>query len=131
MSFDCFDREAERQLFGADPLFIFDPDDKSNAPDPVIHGAVLDYWPLYPQYIRDDFTRAFTSGLRAPAQRVREGVWRSHLSRLLDGIVVCGCGRENLTDVGAVLGPCWSCGREIPAPVRLSLGKKRHGLLTT
>ena len=120
----CFDRDVERQLFGSDPLFVFDPDDDSNAPDPVVHGAVLQYWPLYPRFIQDDFTRAFTTGLRDPAGRVREGVWRSHLARLLDGILVCVCGRENLTDDGAPLGPCWSCGKALPPPVLLRLGSR-------
>lgn len=120
----CFDRDVERQLFGIDPLFVFDPDDDSNAPDPVVHGAVLQYWPLYPSYLRDDFTRAFTRGLGDPSQRVREGVWRSHLSRLLDGIAVCVCGRENLTDDGVPLGPCWSCGSVLRPPVRLRFGPR-------
>jgi DNA-binding helix-hairpin-helix protein with protein kinase domain len=124
LAFACFDRDAERQLFGTDPLFIFDPADESNAPDPVIHGAVLEYWPLYPPFLRDDFIRAFTVGLTNPAQRVREGVWRSHLSRLLDGIVICSCGRENLTDDGVPMRPCWSCGNEIAPPVRLRFGPR-------
>lgn len=121
----CFDRNVERQLFGSDPLFVFDPDDASNAPDPVVHGAVLQYWPLYPRFIQRDFTRAFTTGLRDPAGRVREGVWRSHLSRLLDGILVCAsCGRENLTEDGVPMAPCWSCGNELPPPVLLRLGPR-------
>lgn len=124
LSFPCFDRDAERQLFGTDPLFIFDPHDDSNAPDPAIHGAVLAYWPLYPEYIRADFTKAFTVGLREPGQRVREGVWRSHLSRLLDGIVVCSCGRQNFTDDGTPVGPCWSCHSAIPSPVRLRIANR-------
>jgi serine/threonine protein kinase len=121
LAFECFDREAERRLFGTDPLFIFDPDDDSNAPDPVIHGAVLQYWPLYPAYLRDDFVRAFTVGLRDPSRRVREGVWRSHLSRMLDSIVVCTCGRENLSDDGRPMRACWACDQPIPAPVRLRI----------
>jgi serine/threonine protein kinase len=118
----CFDRDAEKRLFGTEPLFIFDPVDHSNAPDPVVHGAVLDYWPLYPKYLQDDFVRAFTVGLRDPSRRVREGVWRSHLSRLLDGIVECACGRENLTDDGVPTAACWACHQPLPTPVRLQIG---------
>lgn len=120
----CFDRDVERRLFGAEPLFVFDTEDDSNAPDPVVHGAVLQYWPLYPRYLQDDFTRAFTVGLRDPDRRVREGVWRSHLARLLDGIVVCPCGRENLTSDGTPLAPCWSCDQELPSPVLLRFGPR-------
>jgi serine/threonine protein kinase len=124
LGYACFDREAEREVFGTRPLFIFDPEDDSNAPDPAVHGAVLAYWPLYPTYIREDFTRAFGPGLLDPARRVREGVWRSHMSRLLDGIVLCPCGRENLTDDGVLLAPCWSCGRSLEPPVRLRIGSR-------
>jgi serine/threonine protein kinase len=118
LAFACFDRDAEKQLFGTDPLFVFDPVDESNTPDPTLHAAVLQYWPLYPAFLRTDFVRAFTLGLHDPAQRVREGVWRAHLSRLLDGIVVCECGSENLTDAGSPVG-CWACRRAIRSPVRL------------
>ena len=120
----CFDREAEKELFGTHPLFIFDPDDDSNAPDPTIHGSVIEYWALYPSYIHDDFVRAFTAGLAAPAQRVREGFWRAHLARLLDSVMICVCGRENLTDDGIPMGPCWSCKRDLPVPVRLTFGPR-------
>lgn len=120
----CFDREVERELFGSDPLFVFDPADSSNAPDPVVHGAVLQYWPLYPPFLRKDFVRAFTDGLHDPSRRVREGVWRSHLSRLLDGIAVCACGRENPTDDGIPMGACWSCGSVLSPPVRLRIGPR-------
>ncbi len=125
LDFPCLDRDAERRLFGDDPRFIFDPEDESNRPDPTIHGAVLRYWPMYPQYIRDDFTAAFTTGLRQPTRRVREGVWRAHLSRLLDAITLCPtCERENLTDDGRLLSPCWSCGTELRPPVRLLIGHR-------
>ena len=51
-------------------------------------------------------------------------MWRSHLSRLLDGVVICVCGCENLTDDGVPIGPCWSCSQAIPKPVRLTFGPR-------
>jgi len=124
LEYPCLDAEADRRLFGTEPLFVFDPDDSSNAPVPGVHRAVLRYWPLYPEFLHDDFRRAFTAGLHDPARRVREGVWRSHLARLLDGIAYCVCGRENFTDDGRPLGPCWACGASITAPVRLQFGSR-------
>lgn len=121
LDFACLDRAAETELFGTAPLFVFDPVDPSNAPDPTIHTAVLRYWPLYPAHVRVEFTKAFTVGLNDPGARVRETVWRRCMSRLLDGIVICRCGRENFTNDG-LAGVCWSCGTQIPDPVRLVIG---------
>jgi eukaryotic-like serine/threonine-protein kinase len=121
LDFACFDKDAELELFGSNPLFVFDPVDDSNAPDAAAHTAVLQYWPLYPAYVRAEFTRAFGAGLLDPSQRVREGVWRSRMSRLLDGVVECSCGRENFTDDG-VPGSCWSCGKDIEPPPLLEIG---------
>jgi DNA-binding helix-hairpin-helix protein with protein kinase domain len=123
LGYECLDRDAETELFGTSPLFVFDPVDDSNAPDPHMHAAVLRYWPLYPTYIRAEFVRAFTRGLDEPGARVREGVWRSRMSRLLDGVVVCTCGRENFSDDG-VTGQCWNCGKQIATPVRLKVGDR-------
>jgi DNA-binding helix-hairpin-helix protein with protein kinase domain len=114
----CLDAAADEALFGTAPRFIFDPEDDSNAPDPVEHASVLTYWALYPAFVRAEFTRAFTAGLHNPAARVREGIWRSRMARLLDGIVVCACGRENVSDAGRG-DNCWSCGRSVRAGLML------------
>ena len=118
LDFACLDPAAERDLFGTRPLFVFDPTDDSNRPDDAAHPAVLQYWPLYPQFLRADFTRAFTIGLHQPHARVREGIWRQRMARLLDGIVSCRCGAEVPTDHGEAT-TCWRCGAVVPAHVRL------------
>jgi len=96
----CWDDEVESELFGRSPLFVFDPDDRSNEPLPDLHAGVIRNWQLYPPPIRDLFVQAFTAGIRDPlGGRVRESVWRSALARLRDTIVRCGtCGKENFTD---------------------------------
>jgi serine/threonine protein kinase len=142
LRFDCWDNEAENFLFGSDPLFVFDPDDDSNAPHPELHASVLANWPLYPRFVRELFTTAFTRGVRDPRNgRVREGVWRKAMSQLRDAIVECPvCERENLWDEpgperprgadgtgperprgadGTVAIECWACDASIDSPVRL------------
>ena len=87
------------KLYGTEPLFIFDPADAANRPVPGIHDNPLAYWPLYPQFLRDRFTRAFTAGLHDPHERVRESEWRAALMQLRDAILYCGqCGAENFYD---------------------------------
>lgn len=117
------------QLYGNNPVFIFDPDNDSNRPVPGRHQIVLDFWPIYPRFLRDLFTRAFTAGLRDPKQgRVRENQWRAAMARLRDAIFYCGgCGAENFFDEPASAGSdvpvCWSCQAALQPPPRIHIGK--------
>ena len=96
MAIHSFDLPAMTRLYGTDPVFIFDPLDHSNRPVPGCQDNALVNWPLYPQFLRDLFTRAFTSGITDAAHgRVREGEWRAAMIRLRDSVVYCQhCGVE-------------------------------------
>ncbi|HEY7838149.1 MAG TPA: hypothetical protein VIC54_06090 [Terriglobales bacterium] len=132
LAIHSFDLPAMTRLFGSEPLFIFDPDDDSNAPVPGAHDNALTYWPLYPRAFRALFTRAFTEGLRdAVHGRVREGEWRAAAIHLRDALFYCGaCGSESCYDPGAGprlssgaggAGPqiCWNCQRPLQLPFRI------------
>ena len=67
----CFDLPAMNRLYGTEPCFIFDPADAGNRPLPGLHDNALAHWPIYPQFLRDLFTQAFTAGLHDAAERVR------------------------------------------------------------
>jgi eukaryotic-like serine/threonine-protein kinase len=120
----CLDGPAAYRLYGQHPVFIFDPDDRSNEPVAGYHDNALIFWPLYPRFIRDLFVRAFTDGLRDPVNgRIRETEWRLALVRLRDAIVYCGsCRAENFWDEAKGTAPtCWSCGRPVRLPPRLRI----------
>jgi len=127
----CFDLPAMTKLYGLEPVFIFDPDDDSNRPVRGYHDNALEFWPIYPQFLHDLFTKAFTDGIRDSQNgRVRESEWRATMVRLRDSIVYCAnCGLENFYDVkvpgdsGGKPGSCWSCGRAIHLPPRIRIGK--------
>lgn len=126
----ALDLEAMHPLYGTDPVFVFDPGDTSNRPVAGEQQNALDFWQLYPAFLRDLFTRAFTDGLRDPGRRVREGEWRQAMTALRDAIVYCGsCGAENFADTSAAGAPvpvrpkCWSCGRAIALPLHLRIGR--------
>ncbi|HYP27254.1 MAG TPA: serine/threonine protein kinase [Blastocatellia bacterium] len=131
LSIKCLDLPAMTKLYGTEPVFIFDPNDNSNEPVPGYHDNALAFWPIYPQFLRDLFTKAFTDGIRDPRNgRVRESEWRAAMTRLRDSIVYCSkCGMENFYDPDALKasggkpGPCWSCKNEIVLPPRIRLGK--------
>jgi DNA-binding helix-hairpin-helix protein with protein kinase domain len=131
LAIHSFDLPAMIKLYGTQPLFIFDPEDRSNEPVEGHHDNAILSWPIYPRFLRDLFTKAFTEGLwNCDHGRVREGEWRSAMIRLRDSILYCKrCGTENFYD-GDVLrasrgepGACWSCGARIQLPYRLRIGR--------
>lgn len=132
----CLDLPAMTHLYGTDPLFIFDPHNDSNRPVAGLHDNALAFWPLYPQFLRDLFTRAFTEGISDPLQgRVRESEWRAALARVRDSLLECaGCGAENFYDARTYQttghsGRCWACDTPIVPPARIRVG--RHVVMLT
>jgi eukaryotic-like serine/threonine-protein kinase len=130
LSIKCLDLPAMTKLYGTEPVFIFDPQDRSNEPVPGYHDNAIAFWPIYPEFLRSLFIKAFTDGIRDPRHgRVRESEWRAAMVRLRDSIVYCShCGMENFYDADALKnagqsGSCWSCKREIQLPPRIRIGK--------
>ena len=127
----CLDLPAMTSLYGTEPVFIFDPDDDSNSPVRGYHDNALDFWPIYPRFLRDLFIRAFTDGIRDPSNgRVRESEWRAAMVRLRDSIVYCSrCGMESFYDADVLTASagrpisCWSCKKEIQLPPRICIEK--------
>ncbi|MFH0516058.1 protein kinase [Streptomyces sp. M41] len=118
----CFDEAAEKRLYGKSPLFVFDPADDSNAPDPMEHATVLATWDAAEGTLQELFRRSFTTGLHDPAARVRETEWRNALRAVLDSVVECAsCGRQNMTEPGEhpPARVCWSCRAQLVLPPRL------------
>ncbi len=124
------DMAAQVKLYGHEPVFIFDPKDQSNRPVPNYQDNALIFWPLYPQFLRDLFTRAFTAGLKDPENgRVRENEWRSAMIHLRDSIFYCfKCNAQNFYDVdylhktGGTPSPCWKCKNAVMLPFRVRIG---------
>lgn len=125
----CMDIPAMNRLYGTDPVFVFDPGDSRNRPVPGYQDNVLIYWKLYPQVLRELFTRSFTEGLRTPGCRVTEKQWLAAFANLITGIVPCpACGAEVFYDeekAAAAPHTCWNCQSAVPMPPALSVGKSR------
>ncbi|MCP4347693.1 MAG: protein kinase [Desulfobacterales bacterium] len=126
----CFDLPAMNKLYGTEPVFIFDPDDDSNRPVPGYHDNAIIYWRIYPQFLRDLFTKAFTDGIRDPQNgRARESEWRATMVHLRDSIIYCGnCSAENFYDADLLqtsgrLNPCWNCQKWLKIPPRIHIEK--------
>jgi eukaryotic-like serine/threonine-protein kinase len=127
------DPEAIRSLFGTHPVFVFDPQDASNRPIPEEQSLLAAYWSIYPAFVRDLFTRAFTDGLHDPQHgRVQETEWRLAMARLRDCVMTCSCKAENFYDrrrgTGSASFPCWYCGGELPSvPARIGIHALQEG----
>lgn len=127
--FQVLDHDAARYLWTDHPVFIFDPEDRSNAPVPGEHLNPLSIWPLLPGFVQRLFTQAFTTGLRDPDNgRVTEGEWRVAMARLRDLVWTCpNCQAEQVYDPGEGTAEtsCWACAHANKPPMRIRL--KRPG----
>lgn len=123
----CITEEAERELYGTKPVFIFDPDDGSNRPAEGVHPNPIRLWPRYPDYFREAFTRAFCEGMRNPSARLTDNEWRTILIRLRGEIIACDCGRtmfaSSLNRQGGDVFQCPKCGEAHPVPMVLDVRK--------
>lgn len=118
----CLDEPARRRLYGEDPVFIFDPADPRNYPDPELHSAAMITWPIYPESLQALFIQTFGIGLRDPGRRVLTGQWQEELARTLDRRQICpACGQENFPSHHSPPKFCWSCNAPLTAPLRLHL----------
>lgn len=110
----CLTPEIEEQIYGTEPIFLLDPDDKRNAPIAGIHNNIGIVWPVLPQYMKDAFLREFSQEvLKNPGRRSTEANWQSLLIRFRSEIIPCGmCGNEVFT-YNAAAPVCDRCKRSL------------------
>lgn len=93
----CVTERREMELYGTNPVFIFNPNDDSNRPVPGVHPNPLKLWPRLPQYIRDAFVKSFVDGIKNPNERLPDNEWQKKLVRFLDEMMLCPiCGSEHM-----------------------------------
>jgi eukaryotic-like serine/threonine-protein kinase len=126
------DAAAMTQLYGKEALFIFDPKDDSNRPDEFHENADI-FWKIYPGFLRELFTKAFTKGIDDPRNgRIRESEWMLYMANLRDLICFCSyCEAENFYDPDEQetnseknFKVCHKCGNRFAMPFRLHIDKK-------
>lgn len=119
----CIDPAAKIQIYGTDPVFVFDPVDTRNRPVPGEQDDLQAGWDALPGSLRRLFTKALTDGLHHPERRVRETQWRDALSAARDMIAYCQhCGRQSIIDREQVgRQPCWKCQQALAVPLALEI----------
>lgn len=111
----------DMHLFGADPLFVFDPTDASNRPMKNDDNSRIN-WSCLPSHMKDIFGRAFSKeALRNPGRRPKEGDWLRELALFRSEIVTCRhCGNEVFLE-GVDFGECDRCHRRLKAHLRFDV----------
>lgn len=125
---EIVDYDSLVDLYGHNPVFIYDPIDETNRPLKGKKDMADSYWPFYPTFIKERFIEAFTHGLQDPNQRVRESMWIKDLSMLRASLMYCyNCGEQIFYDKAKLgkLEPCPKCKKSIDTlPPRLKIGER-------
>lgn len=89
------DEKAEYEMFGSNPVYIYNQLDSSNRPIRGYHSVVINRYPLLPSYIKAAFQRTFVDGLKDRENgRTTELEWLRLLCRYRDELITCSCGNE-------------------------------------
>ena len=119
---EYLNEKITEKIYSIDPIFIWDPCNTRNRPISGYADNAIIFWDIYPQYFRNLFIQAFTSGLKNPDSRIVERQWIDALCRLKGSIKICSdCGVEIFYDPQKSQNHCWQC-KNI---VTLKANKKR------
>lgn len=128
----CLTEELERKFYGSDPVFVWDSTNDSNRPVRGVHTNEIKLWPLYPEFVRKTFEKAFSHEVMVgndTTHRVIEKEWQEVFTTLRDLMVKCSCGSETFIDPSKQACQCINCRKSIERPLILKV-KKYHAALT-
>jgi DNA-binding helix-hairpin-helix protein with protein kinase domain len=113
----CLTAQEEKRIYGENPVFIFDPTDKSNTPLPGMHKGAITRWPFLPVYLQAEFAKAFSKEVLAdPGKRIIEQEWLRLFIRMRGEIYKCPkCGEVYFADPLAP-NPCPGCKKKNSFP---------------
>jgi len=122
----CMDAKHEKKIYGEEPVFIFDPNDKSNIPVQGLHKGAISNWPFLPDYLQEEFINAFSKDLLMnPANRIIEQEWLRLFIRMRSEIYKCSCGEIYFADP-VNTNPCPGCKKQNVFPFYIKT--KRYNL---
>ena len=138
---NCDRDDNERSLFCKMSIFVFDPNDSSNRPNPAVHKNVNMLWTVYPPFVRNMFIRAFDKNLMhsngtGRQDRVMEKDWLKMFQKLSHSVITCPeCGEETFFNMKKEDHKCMNCDVNVVRPpvllirdetIPLQLGKKLY-----
>jgi len=96
----CTDK-VEDKLYAINPVFHFDPKDRSNRPTNVYAPNAKVRWPiesLFSKELRDTFIVAFTDGIDNPGSRPTELQWITVMAKTRDRLIQIRKGQEQFVN---------------------------------
>lgn len=127
----CLTEELERKFYGSDPVFVWDAANDSNRPVRGVHTNEIKLWPLYPDFVRKTFEKAFSHEVMVgndTTHRVIEKEWQEVFTTLRDLTVKCSCGSETFIDPSQQTCRCINCGKSLERPPILKVKKYQAAL---
>ena len=122
----CLTEELERKFYGSDPVFVWDPSNDANRPVRGVHTNEIKLWPVYPEFVRKTFEKAFSHEVMVGSDtthRVIEKEWQEVFTALRDVTIKCSCGGETFIDPSLPNCRCVNCGKTIERPMMLKVKK--------
>ena len=93
--YPCLTQQVEKDLYAINPVFVMDPKG-TNPPVRGVHSNLIRLWPVYPDFLREAFQKAFGEGMKDANKRLTERDWLKVLNGLIaDGIPCPKCGELN------------------------------------
>ena len=94
-NYDIIDEDAEYEMYGKDPIFVYHKDRKNNRPIRGYHYSLIKRWPLIPMNLKEAFHKTFVDGLTdRENSRTTEIEWIKLLSNYRDSLITCQCGYQ-------------------------------------
>ena len=124
---NCDRDDNEKSLFCKMPIFVFDPKDSSNRPNPAVHRNVNLLWNIYPPFVKNMFIKAFDKSLMnsngtGRQDRIMEKDWLKMFQKLRHSVVTCPkCGEETFFNMKKENYKCMNCDGNILRPPVLSI----------
>ena len=121
----CITEKREFELYGSNPIFIFDPNNDTNRPVKGVHPNPLNLWPLYPDFLKEAFVSSFVEGMKNRNSRLNDNQWQKILIRFRNELLHCNSCKSvvllYLQSKDAAI-KC-SCGYSCSYPLRLDFGE--------
>lgn len=116
----CMTASKEKEVYGTDPVFIFDDQDRRNCPVAGVNVNALMIWPYYPEYIKNTFKKAFSHAAMCNPDRpdrITERQWKKLLLQAKSDVFVCKCGEEHFYNHNS--GCCPGCKKKYENTIKL------------